>query len=535
MLKRWVMAVGLISALLLSGAEQDDVPLLRWAGPPGTRPGTYREWIALHPYTDFSYSLDKRVTGDGKAGTVAIITEQSIAPSLTAEISQLITNLQLEGYTVKSYGVSGGTPDHLRSLLRALHTTDNIEGALLIGNLPIAWFQVKNDFDVFGYQEWPVDFYYMDLDGSWYDSLKYDPVDTLVPGQDGIYDGHSGHLAPEIYIGRLLPTGIGDDTLLLQNYFYKNNAFRQGTIELQHKALVYVDDDWFPWAPWWAADVALLYSNTLVVYDSNTTRASDYRVRLDTVRAWVSVFAHSWPDAHVFDYNNQTQKDYYYSIEYTSQNPPANFYNFFACSFARYTEAGYGGGHSIFNASYGVGSIGSTKIGSMLDFHAFYLPLSQGKTIGEAFRDWFIHIASDGITFMELCWHYGMTLLGDPFLRPTGHTDIAISERDIPFVYYLSQNHPNPFSAKTVIKFTVNGSQFTGKNRQLSTVNCQLNIYDIAGRLVRTLVDERKRPGHYLVKWDGRDDSGRKVVSGVYFYRLTAGEFVKTQKMVRIQ
>lgn len=52
---------------------------------------------------------------------------------------------------------------------------------------------------------------------------------------------------------------------------------------------------------------------------------------------------------------------------------------------------------------------------------------------------------------------------------------------------------------------------------------------------MRTLLDERKRPGHYLVEWDGRDDRGRKVVSEVYFYRLTAGEFVKTQKMVRIQ
>ncbi len=413
--------IGFITiAVLLFSSPQDEVTHLQWGGPPGTRPGTYREWIAAHPYKDFSFNLKRRVDSNGREGTVVIFSEEQIASSLSGEINQLMTNLQQEGYTVLSYEISGGLPDSLRSFLQTLYYTENIEGALFIGNLPIAWYQIEDDFNEYGYKEWPIDLFYMDLDGNWADDLKYQ-FGTLLPGQDSIYDGHTGNVSPEIYIGRLIPTGIGDDTLLIKNYLSKDNNYRHNSIALQKRAITYVDDDWYYWAPGWASDVSLLYDDILLISDSNTTRASDYRVRLDTVRAWVSLFAHSWPGGHQFYYNNHNSVDYYWSTEYTTQDPPANFYNHFACSFARYTDYGYGGGRSIFNQSYGVGEIGSTKTGSMLSFNYFYLPLSQEKTMGEAFRDWFAHIAQGGFSFNELCWHYGMTLLGDPFLKPSGH------------------------------------------------------------------------------------------------------------------
>ncbi len=412
-----------ISVAVLKGAEQDEVKLLRWAGPPGSRPDTYREWLITYPYSGFYYKHIKTVSGGYKSGTVAIIIEQDIASSITDELDLLIGNLQQEGYTILRYEVSGGMPEDLKLFLQNLYSTDNIEGALFIGDLPVAWFQIKNDFYEYGYAEWPIDLFYMDLDGNWLDTLKWDPIDTLVPGQDSIYDAHSGNLSPEIYIGRLTPTGIGNDTLLIKNYLLKDDAYRYSIIELQHRAMIYVDDDWAD--PYFVGDVALIYPDTLLVLHPETTRANDYRTRLDTVRAWVSLFAHSWPGGHAFAYNNYTSWDYYYSYEYTDQNPPANFYNHFCCSFARYTTNGYGGGRAIFNESYGVGAIGSTKTGSMLDFYYFYLPLSQGKNLGEAFKDWFTHITQYGVSFSELCWHYGMTLLGDPFLFPVGHAIYA--------------------------------------------------------------------------------------------------------------
>ena len=94
--------------------------------------------------------------------------------------------------------------------------------------------------------------------------------------------------------------------------------------------------------------------------------------------------------------------------------------------------------------------------------------------------------------------------------------------------YRLAQNHPNPFSAVTRVQFSV-PSGF-GEQR------VSICVYDASGRLVRTLFDETLTTDHLplttAVSWDGRDLSGREVAGGIYFYRLQAGEFSSTKKMV---
>jgi flagellar hook assembly protein FlgD len=55
------------------------------------------------------------------------------------------------------------------------------------------------------------------------------------------------------------------------------------------------------------------------------------------------------------------------------------------------------------------------------------------------------------------------------------------------------------------------------------------------GQKVRTLVDEPKRPGHYEVIWDGKDDKGKEVASGIYFYQLTSGDYKEIKKMVLVR
>jgi flagellar hook assembly protein FlgD len=90
----------------------------------------------------------------------------------------------------------------------------------------------------------------------------------------------------------------------------------------------------------------------------------------------------------------------------------------------------------------------------------------------------------------------------------------------------LAQNSPNPFNPSTTIGFTV---------AEGSAVHVSLKIYDIRGNLVRTLVNEVRDAGTYNVFWDGTDASGRNVASGVYFYRMTAGDFSQTRKMVLLK
>jgi hypothetical protein len=84
------------------------------------------------------------------------------------------------------------------------------------------------------------------------------------------------------------------------------------------------------------------------------------------------------------------------------------------------------------------------------------------------------------------------------------------------FAYRLDQNYPNPFNPVTMIRFSL-----TRPSR------VTIRIYDVAGRLVRTLIDERMEAGEHSLPFEARD-----LASGVYFYRLKAAEFEKTKKMV---
>lgn len=86
--------------------------------------------------------------------------------------------------------------------------------------------------------------------------------------------------------------------------------------------------------------------------------------------------------------------------------------------------------------------------------------------------------------------------------------------------FNLYQNYPNPFNPSTYIKLSLQ-----------KTVKVILEVYDILGRKVITLLNDEKIAGSYSIRWNGEDIAGRRVSSGVYFYELVAGEFIKTRKM----
>ena len=94
------------------------------------------------------------------------------------------------------------------------------------------------------------------------------------------------------------------------------------------------------------------------------------------------------------------------------------------------------------------------------------------------------------------------------------------------FANRLDQNYPNPFNPITTIRYSI---------RERSHVT--LKIYNVAGQLVKTLVNEVQQPlvEGYRITWDGINNTGNSVASGVYFYRLVAKDFVKTKKMVLLR
>jgi hypothetical protein len=91
--------------------------------------------------------------------------------------------------------------------------------------------------------------------------------------------------------------------------------------------------------------------------------------------------------------------------------------------------------------------------------------------------------------------------------------------------YQLQQNYPNPFNPRTIINYRLAFDNFV-----------ELAIYNLSGQQIRTLVSIYQPAGSHQVEWDGRDESGQPVASGIYFYQLKAGnDFAATKKMVLLR
>ncbi|MBI5838041.1 MAG: VCBS repeat-containing protein [Candidatus Eisenbacteria bacterium] len=112
----------------------------------------------------------------------------------------------------------------------------------------------------------------------------------------------------------------------------------------------------------------------------------------------------------------------------------------------------------------------------------------------------------------------------------TGPLVRQLPERFLPARVALFQNTPNPFRGTTAIRFQVPaGAKGAAAGR------VRLTVHDVAGRVLRTLADGAKAPGTYSVDWDGSDQSGSRVASGVYFYRLTVGSEALTRKILMVK
>jgi len=128
------------------------------------------------------------------------------------------------------------------------------------------------------------------------------------------------------------------------------------------------------------------------------------------------------------------------------------------------------------------------------------------------------------------------------------YTNVEVDgEANLPTRFELSQNYPNPFNPITTIKYSIPFSVISNpswderspNNNEIShptswvrndKMNVELIVYDILGRKVTSLVDQRQKPGNYSVKFDAGNLS-----SGVYFYRLKSSDFIQAKKMLLIK
>ena len=137
------------------------------------------------------------------------------------------------------------------------------------------------------------------------------------------------------------------------------------------------------------------------------------------------------------------------------------------------------------------------------------------------------------VVWWDTQWDQGDVVTFE-YLSPISTEDVYIftpssntfrkSSANIPYTYELSQNYPNPFNPITNIKYSI------PKNSIVS-----LTIYDILGRQIIQLIDKEISAGAHNILWDGKNNTGEFVSTGIYYYKLEADNFVKTRKMILLK
>ena len=398
--------------------DYKNVRILEYVDKNNLQAQTFAQFKALAPPAAFvaeeqvrpAFSVDlKHLTtyslGAFPKGKVLVLVNYDLYVSVKASIDLYIQDLAYEGYFATAFKVKGGSPPDLRNFLKGKLP---MTGAVMVGSLPVAWFEMSDDFS--GAAEFPCDLYYMDLNGTWND-----------PDGDGKFSEHPVGVEPEIWVGRLwTPSSNGNDAALVNDYFKRNHLYRKGLFGASNKALAFVDDDWAGFGDC-AFDSMFPAANIETITDPATTDGDRYKAEIQQFRAWAQVCAHSSPGGHSFKVPGASS-EWVPNTYLRDVNPPnAFFYNLFACSNALFTQPDYMAGWYLFDKSggstcNGLAAVGSAKTGSMLAFENFYTPMGNGKVIGDAYVDWWKALGAAHDLGMRQ-WYYGLTLLGDPTLN----------------------------------------------------------------------------------------------------------------------
>jgi hypothetical protein len=371
---------------------------------------------------------------------ICVIVQSNVYASISNRIVQYESDLKDDGFSPIVYRYDSGTAEDLRTYLAGLYGEPNsLKGAVLIGEIPYIIFEMSDTFSGsdYGYEDFPCDLFYMDLNGTWLDQTN-----GVGDFDAGKYDTRTGNLDAEIWVSRVKTanlSSLGNQTNLLINYFDKDHRYRTGKLVPNRRALVYSDDDWDYMAYDDANSLAGIYSDAhaVGVMDAETTSASDYKsTHMSRNYELMMIRSHGYATGHGFYTNSRAQFDYIYNSDYRLRTPRALFYSFFVCSGADFSSANNLAGTATFNTNdSGLVSWGSSKTGGMLYDDRFYGRIADGDVTGEAFRQWLNYAQTqwDGPA-----WFWGMVLLGDGSLSP-GRTRFSPSRIDAASSNYVSR------------------------------------------------------------------------------------------------
>jgi len=427
-----------------------DLRPLQYVDPLNRIPASYVNYAASQTEMPFTYQVMSTRAGE-RQDLIVIMVNDSLYPKITVALDQYAADLAAEGYATLLIKALGGTPADIRNLLIAQVPNDLI-GAVLIGDLPVAWWEAG----AYG-EDYPVDLFFSDLNGSWVDA-----------NSNGIYDQHGGSPQPDIWVGRLHASRLTYDSeaRLVNNYFAVNHRYRTGALTLPEKGLVYNEVTWYP------NDHGMgnLYSDVTLVNGENTTTAYDYKNRLGQEFQFVHLVAHSSCWAHTFFLQDELPGGgSVFSFEIPFVNPKAFFLLLNCCMAARFTETDDLANWYVFSNDYTQAVIASSSLMyGINNMGGFYGALASDSTIGSAFKQW--HRANYS-SFM------GTLILGDPSLKVLDRAPVNAPAKKPRYTGKVSPDWT---------AYQVENSPFVNGHPALGYGQDKLWIFWDSGRIVRS-------------------------------------------------
>ncbi len=337
--------------------------------------------------------------GSGEKGDrIFILVEQGLyeMPGLAAAADEFTEDLADEGWEFVLGTFAGGDPEQMRSYLQE-QLSGGINGVYFIGDAPFALYEM-------GYEIFPFDVFYMDLEIEWLDT-----------DANGFYDAYREPGGMDIFVARTdasrLTLGEFTAPEKVMEYLGKTGRFREGRILSEPSGCLYIDDDFVDDEQNWIEEAQLGISEVDSVTDAALTSAADYKEKLRAGYRWMMPFGHASPTAQYF----QTPEggEAVLSTELAGIDPSSLFYINYGCTNGMFSVQDCMTTWYTMTPNYGLTCIGNSKIGAMYLFDIFFRELKKGRCIGEAFRVW-----ADAWILKNPDWFLGLNIQGDPTLIP---------------------------------------------------------------------------------------------------------------------
>jgi hypothetical protein len=358
---------------------------------------------------EMQYSLSHK-EGSKNLGKYIIYCKKNHWKRIKNVLENYVKNVQSGlNLDISIFTVDNETPEELKKSIK--NEQMNLKGVTFIGDVAAAWFEINDDFNKYGYSQFPCDLFYMDLDGEWKDE-----------DNNGLYDDHTGNQQPEIFVARINPyLNANDETEELSEFFNKNSRFySKNNSGTNYKSFSFIDKDWQIFEDH-LNDIHFVhgrnnYNNASPKKNNDEFDEQLYLNTLTTQNGMIQFDCHSSPTAHYLSDGSIVSSK---KILETKINAVA--LNLFCCSAlnwkAKLNFSPLLGSAYLFGNNNVQCLVGSTKTGSMLNFDEFYKPLGVGKCMGDAFLDWWNNGIYENHTSNTRSWHYGMTIFGDPMIQ----------------------------------------------------------------------------------------------------------------------